>query len=56
MHIFLLRERQSGGIQVPPFEEAKDPIYRELLDRAMAKQQDVFLGDLRRAAVIETRL
>lgn len=56
VHIFLLRERQTGGVQIPPFEEAKDAIYRELLDRAMAKQQELFLADLRRNAVIDTRL
>ena len=56
VHIFLLRERQSGGVQIPPFEEAKEVIYRELLDRAMAKQQELFLADLRRNAVIDSRL
>jgi peptidyl-prolyl cis-trans isomerase SurA len=56
IHIFLLRERQTGGVQVPPFAEAKDTIYRELLDKAMAKQQEVFLADLRRAAVIDSKL
>jgi len=56
IHIFLLRERQTGGTQFPSFDEAKDTIYRELLDRAMAKQQELFLADLRRQAVIETRL
>ncbi|MEY4583353.1 MAG: hypothetical protein RL701_8056 [Pseudomonadota bacterium] len=56
VHIFLLRERQTGGVQIPPFAEAKDVIYRELLDRAMAKQQELFLADLRRNAVIDTRL
>jgi peptidyl-prolyl cis-trans isomerase SurA len=56
VHIFLLRDRQTGGVQIPPFAEAKDAIYRELLDRAMAKQQELFLADLRRNAVIDTRL
>jgi hypothetical protein len=56
VHIFLLRERQTGGVQIPPFEEAKEAIYRELLDKAMAKQQELFLADLRRNAVIDTRL
>ena len=55
VHIFILRERQSGGSQLPNFEEAKDNIYRDLLDRAMARQQELFLGELRRAAVIEVR-
>jgi PPIC-type PPIASE domain len=56
VHISLLRERQTGGVQIPPFEEAKDGIYRELLDRAMAKQQELFLADLGRNAVIDSRL
>jgi peptidyl-prolyl cis-trans isomerase SurA len=56
VHIFLLRERQEGGLEIPPFEEAKELIYRELLDRAMAKQQELFLAELRRNAVIDTRL
>ena len=50
-----MRERQQGGAQVPTFEDSKDVIYRELLDRAMAKQQELFLADLRRNAVIDTR-
>lgn len=56
VHIFLLRERQEGGLEIPGFEDAKDAIYRELLDRAMAKQQELFLAELRRNAVIDTRL
>jgi peptidyl-prolyl cis-trans isomerase SurA len=55
VHIFILRERQSGGAQLPTFAEAKENIYRDLLDRAMARQQELFLGELRRAAVIELR-
>jgi len=56
VHIFLLRERQAGGLEIPAFDEAKELIYRELLDRAMAKQQELFLAELRRNAVIDTRL
>jgi peptidyl-prolyl cis-trans isomerase SurA len=56
VHIFLLLERQAGGVQVPEFAAAKDTIYRELLDRSMAKQQELFLAELRRAAAIDTRL
>ena len=56
VHIFLLRERQEGGLEIPAFEDAKDGIYRELLDRAMAKQQELFLAELRRNAVIDSRL
>jgi peptidyl-prolyl cis-trans isomerase SurA len=56
VHIFVLRERQAGGLEIPVFEEAKESIYRELLDRAMAKQQELFLAELRRNAVIDSRL
>ena len=55
IHLFLLRERQSGGAELPSFEAAKESIYRELLDRSMARQQELFLAELRRAAVIELR-
>jgi peptidyl-prolyl cis-trans isomerase SurA len=55
IHIFQLRERQTGGVKFPPLEEAKETIYRELLDRAMARQQELFLAELRRGAVIEVR-
>jgi peptidyl-prolyl cis-trans isomerase SurA len=55
VHVFQLRERQSGGVQFPGFAEAKENIYRELLDRAMARQQELFLAELRRGAVIEIR-
>lgn len=55
IHIFQLRERQTGGAKFPAFEEAKENIYRELLDRAMARQQELFLVELRRSAVIEVR-
>ena len=55
VHIFQLRERATGGAHLPSFEEAKENIYRELLDRAMARQQELFLAELRRGAVIELR-
>ncbi|HEX7480422.1 MAG TPA: peptidyl-prolyl cis-trans isomerase, partial [Polyangiales bacterium] len=55
VHVFWLRERQAGGNTIPPFAQAKDIIYRELLDKAMAKQQDLFLAELRRAAVIDLK-
>ena len=56
VHIFLLRERQAGAVQLPPYETAKDELYRELLDKAMARQQEIFLAELRRSAVIERKL
>jgi peptidyl-prolyl cis-trans isomerase SurA len=56
VHIFLLRERQAGSAQLPPYEQAKEDIYRELLDKGMLRQQEVFLTELRRAAVIDLKL
>jgi peptidyl-prolyl cis-trans isomerase SurA len=55
IHIFLLRERQSGASAVQPFEQARAEMQRELLDTAMQRQEDVFLKGLRREAVVELR-
>lgn len=56
VHIFLLRERQTGSVQVPSFEDARAEIQRELMERAMDSQEKIFLSGLRRKAVIERRL
>jgi peptidyl-prolyl cis-trans isomerase SurA len=55
VHIFLLRERQSGSAKVPSFEEARGEIQRELMEGAMDSQEKIFLSGLRRKAVIERR-
>jgi peptidyl-prolyl cis-trans isomerase SurA len=56
VHIFLVRERQAGAAGVPTFEEQRAEIHRELLDRAMQRQEELFLKGLRRDAVITMRL
>ena len=56
VHIFLLRERQAGKDDVPTFEEQRADIQRELLDRAMQRQEELFLKGLRRDAVITMKL
>ena len=56
VHIFLVRERQAGKDAMPPFEEQRAEIQRELLDRAMQRQEELFLKGLRRDAVITMRL
>ncbi|MCG8554100.1 MAG: SurA N-terminal domain-containing protein [Proteobacteria bacterium] len=56
LHIFLLRERQRGSEALPPFEQARVPIQRELLETAMARQERAFVEEMRRKAVIEIRL
>lgn len=55
VHIFIVHERQSGENQVPSFEEMRVQIQSELLDKAMLRQEELFLRGLRRDAVIETR-
>jgi peptidyl-prolyl cis-trans isomerase SurA len=54
VHIFILRERQSGANAVPPFEEMRAQIQNELLDKAMQRQEELFIKGLRRDSVIAT--
>jgi len=55
-HIFLLHERERGGSNIPPFDDVKDQIFREMLNVAMQRQEQVFLEELRRDAVISRHL
>jgi peptidyl-prolyl cis-trans isomerase SurA len=55
-HIFLLRERQQAGEGVPSFEQARMPIFQQMMEEAMGQQESVLLGELRRQAVIDVRL
>lgn len=55
-HVFLLHERERGDAKLPSYETAKDEIFRQMLDRAMARQEQIFLEELRRDASIQTRL
>jgi peptidyl-prolyl cis-trans isomerase SurA len=54
VHIFIVRERQSGANAMPPFEQMRAQIQNELLDKAMQRQEELFLKGLRRDAVIAT--
>ncbi len=56
VHIFLLRERKEGAATVPAFEQTKNDIYREMLDRSMAKQEVAYLEELRNQSLISRRL
>ena len=56
VHVFLLRERQQGEKALPSFEDARGAIQRDLVDRALARQEKLFLSGLRRDAVIQKRL
>lgn len=55
-HIFLLRERQRGKAELPSYEQYRERLYQEMVQEAMAQQEELFLEDLRRRAVIDVRL
>ena len=51
-HIFLLHEREQGGSDVPEFDAVKEQLYQQMLERAMVRQEETFLRELRREAII----
>ncbi|HEY8430685.1 MAG TPA: SurA N-terminal domain-containing protein [Sandaracinaceae bacterium] len=55
-HIFLLRDRQEGAANAPSYEQVRMRIYQEMMEEAMAHQEEIFLAELRRQAVIDVRL
>jgi peptidyl-prolyl cis-trans isomerase SurA len=55
IHIFIVRARQSGAKSVPAYEDVRVQLHNELLDRAMARQEQLFIKGLRRDAVIDAR-
>ncbi len=55
IHIFLLQERQAGSSALPSYEEAREQIYRQMLEESMGRQEQMFLTELRRNAVIRVQ-
>ncbi|MEC7523780.1 MAG: SurA N-terminal domain-containing protein [Myxococcota bacterium] len=55
-HVFLLIDRQQSSADVEPYEEMRMPIYQQMMEQAMAQQEELLLSELRRAAVIDVRL
>ena len=55
-HVFLLHEREQSEAEVPPYDEVREYIFRQMLDVAMARQEELFLTELRRGAMIERRI
>jgi len=55
-HVFHLIERGSADSDVPAYAQERDEIYRDLLDRAMAHQEQTLLVELRRDATIDVRM
>lgn len=56
LHIFLLRERKEGESSIGAYEQVKQSIFGELLDKAMAKQELAYLNELRKQSLISRRL
>ena len=55
-HILYVHEREQGQEDADAYAEARPAIYQELMEQAMQRQQAIFLQDLRRQAVIHSRL
>jgi parvulin-like peptidyl-prolyl isomerase len=55
-HLLLLEERETGDGSVPRYEEIKERIFGEMLDRAMARQERIFVDEHPREALIAKRL
>ena len=55
-HILFLRSRVSGAQQVPPYEQARETIFRRMTEEAMGRQEQIYLRELRRNASITRRM
>ncbi len=55
-HIFYLHERERGGANLPSYDDMKDELYQAMLGRQMERQENSFLQELRREAIISRRL
>lgn len=51
-HIFFLHERERGGSDLPEFDAVKEQLYQQMMERAMVRQEETFLRELRRDAII----
>ncbi len=54
--IFLLRDRQQGAEGVDPYDQVRMQVYQQMMEEAMSHQEEIFLAELRRQAVIDVRL
>lgn len=55
-HIFLLRDRQQAAEGIPSYEQARMPIFQQMMEEAMSQQEELLIAELRRQAVIDVRL
>ena len=55
-HILLLVSRAQASQQVPPYDQVRMEIYQHMMEEAMTQQEEIFLAELRRQAVVDVRL
>ncbi|MEM6958447.1 MAG: SurA N-terminal domain-containing protein [Myxococcota bacterium] len=55
-HIFLLHEREQGGSELPAFDDVREQLQNQMMQQAMARQQEEFMEELRRDAIVARRL
>jgi peptidyl-prolyl cis-trans isomerase SurA len=56
IHIFLMRDRKEGETAIGSYDEVKQSIFSEMLDKAMSKQEVVYLEELRKQSLVSRRL
>jgi peptidyl-prolyl cis-trans isomerase SurA len=55
-HILLLVSRGQASQQIPPYDQVRMEIYQHMMEEAMTQQEELFLTELRRQAVVDVRL
>ena len=55
-HVFLLESRQTASSNVPPYAQVRMQIYQQMMGQAMERQEELFVAELRRRALIDLRL
>jgi peptidyl-prolyl cis-trans isomerase SurA len=54
--VLLLLDRDRGDADIPDYDQIRMDLYREMVQEAMTRQEEIFLEELRRRAVIVRRL
>jgi len=54
--IFYLESRGEASSELPPYEQVRMEIYQQMMGQEMQRQEELFIAELRRQAVIDLRL
>lgn len=54
--VFWLVERGQASSELPPYEQVRMEIYQQMMGQEMERQEELFITELRRQAVIDLRL